>query len=200
MKDKTLQELGLEHRTDKNEHGYLPIYEKYLYPVRTKFTSILELGVYNGNSLSMWRDWFPDAKIYGLDINPQTQPVEGCEIVIGSQDSRVVTDLARRVDGFDLIVDDASHVADLTARSWELLWESLRPGGYYIFEDLLCSYLKEMVNTGWPGMMFNDPSKLAAPSRAALDKVFLKIIEDVDNNRNWEFIHFYRMTAIARRK
>ena len=69
---KTLNEIGLEHKTDKSTmtHCYLDIYESYLGKWRDKEFTLLEIGVAAGNSLRMWREYFTKAHIYGIDINP----------------------------------------------------------------------------------------------------------------------------------
>ena len=66
----------------KIKHSYSPEYYKYLSPYRETFTNILEIGIGNdklmkpicgkdyilGASLKSWEEFFPNAKIYGLDI------------------------------------------------------------------------------------------------------------------------------------
>src|SRR5437764_7355436 len=52
--------------------SYLSIYDKYLRKFRETEVRILEIGVWRGGSLSMWRKYFgPDAVIFGVDINPE---------------------------------------------------------------------------------------------------------------------------------
>ena len=49
---------------------YFPIYEKHFGPIRNKPIKILEIGILNGGSLEMWRYYFSEATIVGIDINP----------------------------------------------------------------------------------------------------------------------------------
>jgi SAM-dependent methyltransferase len=125
---------------------YLPIYEQMLEPLRRRTFTLLELGVWGGHSLEMWRDAFPRANIIGVDLLPPDVDLgRRVHIVQGDQ-----TDVAlmRRVReeyapaGFDVIIDDASHIGITTARSLQIIYaEHLRPGGLYFIEDWGTGYL-----------------------------------------------------------
>jgi hypothetical protein len=125
---------------------YLPIYEKLLAPLRDQAFALLELGVWSGDSLEMWRDAFPQATIVGVDLGPpDLQLGPRVHVVRGDQSD---ADLMRRLRteyapaGFDVIVDDASHLGVITARSLQALYtEHLRPGGLYCIEDWGTGYL-----------------------------------------------------------
>ena len=139
----TLDDLALKHGTDKasNGHNYCPQYEQYLGHLRNTQPTLLELGVYEGASLRMWRDYFPRGTIVGLDINPLVDEIDGVDIHVGDQASYedIETQLAI-YQGFDVIIDDASHLSSLTIKSFELLYPHLKPGGLYVIEDLHSSY------------------------------------------------------------
>src|ERR1051325_11492314 len=64
--------LAAVYGTDKGAtmHRYVDLYEKYLAPRRRTATAVLEIGVHQGASLRMWRDYFPHAEIVGLDVEP----------------------------------------------------------------------------------------------------------------------------------
>ena len=72
--------LALKYGTDKGGnhllagetcHQYTPTYYKLLEPYRYNIKSVLEIGVNYGPSLRMWRDFFPNAHIIGLDSNAE---------------------------------------------------------------------------------------------------------------------------------
>lgn len=65
--------------------------------------------------------------------------------------------LSHAPDGFDLIVDDASHDGVLTRRTWELLWPLVRPGGFYVIEDWF-------VGLGGPWLRYGDSMLRTAES------------------------------------
>ena len=64
----TLVEIGKKYPTSKNVTGFLEIYEIFFKNLRDKEINILEIGVDNGDSLRLWRDYFSKAKICGIDI------------------------------------------------------------------------------------------------------------------------------------
>jgi hypothetical protein len=138
--------------------AYLPIYEQVLSPLRHRPFTLLELGVWNGHSLEMWRDAFLRATIIGVDLVPPDLDLgQRVHIVYGDQTDtelmqRIRTDLAP--EGFDVIVDDASHVGITTARSLKALYtEHLRPGGLYCIEDWGTGYLVDW----WDGGRITSP-------------------------------------------
>ena len=107
---------------------------------------MLEIGIGGyttsdgGNSLKMWRDYFSQAIIVGLDIEPKP-PMEGCFIEQGDQsDPRVLHHLGKTYGPFDIIVDDGSHRPDDIVQSWVILWDYLKSGGWYCVEDLQTAY------------------------------------------------------------
>jgi len=66
-----LCEIAYKYKTDKCpqiKHAYTPYYYELLKDKRNKVKKVLEFGVETGASLRMWRDFFPNAKIYGADI------------------------------------------------------------------------------------------------------------------------------------
>jgi hypothetical protein len=129
---------------------YLATYEQVLAPFRFRRCSLLELGVWGGDSLAMWRDGFPRATIVGLDLNPPDVDLgPRVHLVQGDQTDG---ELLRRVreqhapHGFDVIIDDASHIGVTTARSLQRLYtDHLRSGGVYFIEDWGTGYLPD-----WP--------------------------------------------------
>jgi hypothetical protein len=129
---------------------YLPIYEELLAPLRGSRLTLLELGVWGGDSLQMWRDAFPKATIIGVDLGPPDIDLgPRVHIVEGDQaDTALIASLRATYapTGFDVIVDDASHLGITTARSLQALYpEYLRPGGLYCIEDWGTGYLPD-----WP--------------------------------------------------
>ena len=61
------------HLITKWKH-YFEIYDRYLSRYRDTAVNIMEIGVFHGGSLQMWRDYFgPAANIYGVDINPEAK-------------------------------------------------------------------------------------------------------------------------------
>lgn len=133
--------------------AYLPIYEELLGFLRTQSFALLELGVWNGHSLAMWRDAFPHATVIGIDLRPPEIDL-GPRVHIFEGDQADASLLGRlraehAPDGFDVIIDDASHLGVTTARSLQVLYiDHLRPGGLYMLEDWGTGYLVDWSDGG----------------------------------------------------
>jgi SAM-dependent methyltransferase len=131
-----------KYDTDKAAHThYLRNYEEYFRPLLERDVRLLELGVLKGGSLLLWRDYFERGVIAGLDLNPaQIEDPTGRIRVYqgGQQDTALLDRIARECapEGFDIIIDDCSHVGELARVSfWHLFERHLKPGGLYVIED-----------------------------------------------------------------
>lgn len=146
-----LDKLALKNKTDKasNLHNYTRWYYKHLpdhlhYP----FIKLFEIGVSTGNSLRMWKEYYPHAFISGLDIN-DSEAIDGTKIFKGDQkDPVVLKSIVEEIVDFDVIIDDGSHKWEDQIASFKILWPSVKPGGVYVIEDLHTSYFMEF---GEPG-------------------------------------------------
>jgi cephalosporin hydroxylase len=133
--------------SNRKQNVYLVEYERLFGAMRTSPIRLLELGV--GASIHLWADYFPRATIVGLDIakKPKDFPVDQrVHFVQASQDDPTIA--ARCVAAgrgqFDIIVDDASHIGRLTATAFSRLFvHALRPGGWYVIEDICTAFLPE---------------------------------------------------------
>lgn len=127
--------------TDKFALGYFPAYEELARHIGPA-GRVLEVGVYRGGSLMMWQGLFPDGIIAGADHDAACLWPEGTIRIIAAQDSPALAQAAADAspDGWDLIVDDASHHGALSAATWKLLWPQVRPGGWYVLEDWQVAY------------------------------------------------------------
>jgi len=188
-----LEQLAKRHGTDKGAKyhtfkgvNYIHLYEKYFQPFRNKHIRLLEIGVYGGGSLRMWKHYFSNAKIYGLDIDPGCKQHEEdrISVEIGSQgDESVLEKVWQNCGELDIVIDDGSHVNKHILASFNYFFDKLKPGGIYVIEDLGCSYGldEDYVRQKWPGMKYNDPNEHLINNRDDLKKVFEKIIYDLDH-------------------
>jgi len=135
-----LQRAAREYGTDK-AGDYLANYVREFGHLADKPIALLELGIREGASLLLWRDMFPQAHIAGLDINPMSLSDDSGRVRAYQglqQDHATLDRIASEVapEGFDVIVDDASHLGRYTAASfWHLFPNHLKPGGIYVIED-----------------------------------------------------------------
>ena len=140
----SLNAIGIMEGADKASlvADYLTHYETALHRYRAMPINLLEIGVFEGASLRVWRRFFSQATLVGVDINPNCKQFEGDRTVvrIGSQAdpgflARVATEFPPTI-----IIDDGSHRADHILFTFDRLFPILAPGGCYIVEDL---YLHE---------------------------------------------------------
>ena len=141
----TLDELAHRHGTDKasGRHGFAEIYDALLTARRAEPLVLLEIGVKHGASVRMWREYFPAARVYGIDVKHEAleHAEERIEIFIGSQaDTSFLATVVQASGPLDVVVDDGSHRFPDQATSLRFLWPHVRPGGLYIVEDTHTSY------------------------------------------------------------
>lgn len=126
---------------DTDKYAYLKRYDRLFSKFSNEKINLLELGVFKGGSLLMWRDYFPNGNIVGIDINlPKNFPAtDRIHLFEGSQtDLEFLTGVSKKTapNGFDIIIDDASHMGALSKISfWHLFNNYLKPGGVYAIED-----------------------------------------------------------------
>jgi FkbM family methyltransferase len=123
---------------------YFDIYDLYFRKYRNKEISILEIGIYQGGSLKMWRDYFgPKAKIYAIDINPLCKQfeTETIKIFIGSQDDRdFLKYIKNQIPKVDILIDDGGHEMHQQIVTFEEMYNHIKHDGIYLCEDLHTSY------------------------------------------------------------
>jgi hypothetical protein len=147
-----LDSIGILRNTDKSSliHNYCVKYEKYLPFKRTDKLKILEIGVLNGESLRMWKDYYVSSNIIGIDITKEAKVYEEerIKIEIGSQtDPTFLNQVTIDYGMFDMIVDDGSHVNNDVIFSFQHLFEHVKPGGIYVVEDACTSYWSQYGGT-----------------------------------------------------
>ena len=188
--------------TDKAEHNhYLRNYEEYFQPLVDQEVKLLELGVYKGGSLLLWRDFFTSGVVVGLDLNAVDVPDESGRIRVyqGQQED---TELLDRIanenapEGFDIVIDDCSHIGELTRISfWHLFDNHLKSGGIYVIEDWGTGYwdsffdgvaLSYQPNLEFRPLLFRMRSTLAHLQRIApmLNRV-LRMVKRLFNRRQF---------------
>ena len=131
-----LEELGNKYQPTKRLHNYLSAYATHLESIRSDIKSVLEIGLETDRSIKMWQEYFPNAQIHGVDINPSNKIFETdrIKIFIGDQGDN---NFLNTVPGpFDVIIDDGSHHPRDIISTFRYLFPRLSSGGYYAIEDL----------------------------------------------------------------
>ena len=145
----TLQELGGRYPTDKFAiHHYDDVYEAFFGPLRSDPVTLLEIGVgdedyaLGGGSLQLWAEYFPTARIVGIDLYDKSA-LDDDRITTRVCDQSSIPDLQRLsadLGPFDIVIDDGSHHGRDVNLSLFGLFPLLQPGGLYVIEDLQTSY------------------------------------------------------------
>jgi hypothetical protein len=125
-------------------------YKEHIFdPFKDHPIILLEIGIANGDSMRLFRDALPFAKIVGLDVAPLPtidDPTGRIAMYRGEQQDTALLDRIRSEqapNGFDVIIDDGSHVGQWTRIAfWHLFMQHLKPGGLYFIEDWGVSYWK----------------------------------------------------------
>jgi hypothetical protein len=143
-------EILIESGSDKyKRHHYERYYEKWLPDFRHKpKMKILEIGAEAGKSLKVWSDYFSHPeKVLGLAYGTATEGVEerssklkAVSVYRGDQSKKETMDYLISQGPWDIIIDDGSHVPAHMIFSLFSLWNSIKPGGLYIIEDLETNY------------------------------------------------------------
>ena len=160
--DTSLEEIAVGYSADKAcLHRYIQeVYEDAFRPIRNTASLFVEIGVYTGHSLRMWKRYFPLAKIVGLDNDPLviSQGVTDCELIACDQSKPTeLEEIKGRIKYADVILDDGSHKMYDQQKSLATLFDSLKSGGLYIIENLHTSLECRMPGKEWCG--WGDPTK-----------------------------------------
>ena len=127
------------------QHTYIEVYEEILRPYRG-LVSVLEIGLFSGQSLRMWEQYFDQGSVYGIDCSDQ--PVGGMQdlrpmIAEGTHniiimDGTSKEDIEKNFKGimFDVIIDDGSHNLEHQLESYKHFKSHIAKGGIYIIEDI----------------------------------------------------------------
>ena len=123
---------------------YFEIYDRHFSRFRGTDVHVVELGVYQGGSLQMWKQYFgPNAKIFGIDINPHCKKLEEeqIKIFIGDQEDRkFLKSLTEKIPRIDILIDDGGHTMKQQINTYEELFPYIDKNGVYLCEDLHTSY------------------------------------------------------------
>lgn len=129
--------------------NYFEIYDELFEKYKEKKITLVEIGVTNGGSLMMWREYFKEANIIGIDFNPSAKKWEeyGFKIFIGDQsDPKFWTDFFSKVGKIDILIDDGGHTNQQQISTFHSCYENINENGIILFEDTHSSYLKEFGN------------------------------------------------------
>lgn len=195
----TLAEIFNKWGTDKGQlfnnsvwHGYAGFYECLFHRYRKEVKSVLEIGIGTmidgvhssmvgwalqgyrpGGSLRAWREYFENATIYGIDVQPDTRIENEERIVTFLCDSTDTARVQALIGGelpvqFDLIIDDGSHLVEDQIQTMRNFFPYVAQNGIYVLEDIVgrqferrLDSVKQICNDN-PCLLLGDDSKIFA--------------------------------------
>lgn len=131
-----LKKIATKHNCDKqSRHNYCEVYEEIFKKYINKNISLLEIGVFQGSSMRIWKEWLPKADITGVDIKLPTTSIDGVKLV--QADSQTI-DICQKLHykKFDIIIDDGDHHPYSQIKTIWNCWPLLKEGGIYVIEDI----------------------------------------------------------------
>jgi hypothetical protein len=142
LQDSTLSKIFNKHNSDKTmKHMYHLVYEPHFDNIRYNKLNILEVGVFKGESINAWLEYFPNATVYGIDIFERVK-AEDIEVlnhprVKWSRCDSTVSGVEEWKDiEFDIIIDDGLHTPTANMLTFKNLSSLLKKGGLYFIEDV----------------------------------------------------------------
>ena len=163
----SLDELSKKYSLDKNVasgcHDYIPGYSTVFNDIRTQVKTMLEIGIGSvengqmcdssgkplpgyrtGNSLKCWQEYFPNAKIYGIDLYEHKELDQDRikTFVADQSNTEQMNYVIKEIDELlDIIIDDGSHYGVHQMFSFMFLSQYLSPNGIYVIEDIQPNYI-----------------------------------------------------------
>lgn len=142
-----LETLFNKYKCDKStKHGYHKVYDNEFSPIRELPINFLEIGIFRGQSLQAWLDYFPNANFYAIDIftrlEPKDIPVLKNKRVKWLKADSTKPEVFHSIKSvwkevkFDIILDDGLHTPRANAQTFTNLKNILKPDGSYYIEDV----------------------------------------------------------------
>jgi len=144
-----LLQIIQEHRlykTDKHTgHSYIPhLYDELFLPYKDEENTILEIGMREGDSMILWREYFQNSTIYGVDNcadpviknNEDYSRFKGVDRINAIVGDAYDPEFADTLPNFDIVIDDGPHTVESQIKTIQLYLPKLNPGGVLIIEDI----------------------------------------------------------------
>jgi len=134
---------------NKNCRAYTIFYNDIFNKQRNEKLNLAEIGISNGGSLLMWKEYFKNSKIFGFEynknlINTFKKENNDNEIILAKLDVKFKTKLSNTFQSydemFDIIIDNSTHEFEDQIRIIKIIYQFLKPGGILILEDINQKY------------------------------------------------------------
>ena len=135
--------------------NYGDIYDKHFAPFRDQPINILEIGVLRGGSMRMWEKYFPNANIFGIDIDKDCLQYQS--------DVSFLRNVKAKIPRIDILIDDGSHRAKDQKITFEEMYYHVRKPGIYLIEDIELNY--------WPSKDKDSPDNFMTHMKNKIDEM-----------------------------
>ena len=183
---------------------YFDVYHRHFARFRGTACTILEIGVYHGGSMQMWKEYFgPRARIVGVDIDPRCREYaeDRVEIEIGDQSDRTFLRALRgKVGTIDVLIDDGGHRMAQQLATFEELYTAVAPDGVVLVEDCHTSYWRDFDGG------YRDPGSFVELAKRLVDQLNAWHSRDSHSFAATEFsmttdsIHFYDSIVVFEKR
>jgi len=199
----SLKELFIKSKNYSSKHEkYFDVYEEYFSRYKGKNIIFVEIGVFNGGSLKIWKEYFgANARIIGIDINPECKKFEevGIDVHIGNQsDPKFWDNFFKQVGNVDVILDDGGHTNLDQIITTTKCVSKINDDGILMIEDTHSSYI-ELYNSSKKFSFLHFAKKI-------IDDVNFTFPLDIGKKMQFEYSlnkyiyssHFYESIVIFR--
>ena len=188
------EHIGRPHEATKPKSMY-ELYERYFAELADQPVTLLELGVYTGESVKVFASFFKNGRIIGVDVEDRGADFTGypnAAFALGDQRSAEQLDhicATYAPGGLDIVIDDASHFGAWSWQSYGILLPHLKPGGLYVVEDWGTGYFGDWLDgglyQGFPLDLGNSPTPQRLPSH---DFGMVGLVKRFVDEVNWHRI------------
>lgn len=191
------------HKVIEKWLHYFEVYDRHFSKYRNTPVVILEIGVFKGGSLQMWKNYFgKDCRVIGIDIDPECKKYEEeqIEIYIGSQEERKFwQELKEVIPKVDILIDDGGHTMNQQIITFEEMFQHVKDGGVYLCEDLHTSYWS------YYGGGYKNPNSFIEYSKNLIDAVnaWHSVQHDLDidyRTLSTHSIHYYNSVMVIEKE
>lgn len=148
-----------------------------------------------------WIDYFPNAHVVGVDINPVVISHKRARTIVGDASKPDVWTMVGKHWPYSIIWDDAAHTTHSIVAAFGFAWPLLAPRGLYVVTDLHASFLTEFRRdnalSNFPGDwtpidFFADASKTRLHENGAHQC-------GRPTYGDFEYVHFYKSLCIIKK-
>lgn len=190
----TVEELMYKYKSDKSrdDHGYTKLYHMILAPIRHSVVNMTEIGIAAGQSLQAWYRYFPNAEIHAFDVKWYgTDSAVSVEENLSFLKDRVKTHIYNVLqvpdisalgflpESMDVVIEDGPHSLETQQAFLLKLFPLVKPGGYYIMEDV--GYAQ-----GGVGAFHEDPTTLSDEVRQIMESHETIWVDTSAGHRAWK--------------